>query len=85
LSYRLFFQPRAEKALLKAPRDMQARLREAILALAESPRPHGAKKLKGERDTWRVRVGDWRVVYVPNDDAKAVIVTVIGHRREVYE
>lgn len=85
MAYRLYFQPRAEKALLKAPREMQKRLRTAVLALAESPRPHGAKKLKGKRDTWRIRVGDWRVVYVPDDHAKAVIVTVMGHRREVYD
>jgi len=85
VAYRVYFQPRAEKSLLKAPRDMQGRLRNAILDLAETPRPRGAKKLKGERDTWRIRIGDWRVVYVPNDDARAVIVTVIGHRREVYE
>jgi mRNA interferase RelE/StbE len=85
VAYRLFFQPRAEKSLLKAPRDMQPRLKEAILSLSATPRPHGAKKLKGERDTWRIRVGDWRIVYVPNDGAQAIIITVIGHRREVYE
>ena len=85
MSYGLFFQPRAKKALAKAPPDMQSRLKEAILALAASPRPAGAKKLRGERDTWRVRGGEWRVFYVPDDHARTVIVTVIGHRREVYD
>lgn len=85
MPYRLLFQPRAERALLKAPRDMQDRLQGAILALADAPRPRGAKKLRGERDTWRIRVGDWRVVYVPDDRVRVVVVTVIGHRREVYD
>ena len=85
MAYGLFLQPRAKRSLEKAPSGMQPRLKEAMLALASTPRPPGAKKLKGQRDTWRVRVGDWRIVYVPDDARKAVLVTVIAHRREVYE
>ena len=85
MAYGLFLQPRAVRALVKAPPDMQVRLRHAIVALAVTPRPRGAKKLRGQRESWRVRVGDWRVVYVPDDRAQVVVVTVIGHRREVYE
>jgi mRNA interferase RelE/StbE len=64
---------------------MQRRLKASIVALAGNPRPPGATKLQGQRDTWRIRVGDWRVVYVPDDRARVVIVTVIGHRRDVYD
>jgi mRNA interferase RelE/StbE len=61
------------------------RIDRKILVLAENPRPAGCKKLKGYKDQWRVRVGDWRVVYIVDDTAKLVSVTRIAHRREVYE
>ena len=56
-----------------------------FLSLADNPRPAGCKKLKGLKDHWRVRVGDWRVVYIIDDAAKLIAVTRIAHRREVYE
>jgi len=56
-----------------------------ILALADNPRPAGCKKLKGYRDQWRIRVGNWRVVYLIDDASKLVIITRVAHRREVYE
>jgi mRNA interferase RelE/StbE len=62
-----------------------ARIDRKILALSDNPRPSGCKKLRGYKDPWRMRVGDWRVVYIINDDAKIVVVTRIAHRRDVYE
>ena len=56
-----------------------------ILALTENPRPAGCKKLKGYKDQWRIRIGDWRVVYVIDDSAERVSITRVAHRREVYE
>jgi len=53
--------------------------------LGSTPRPSGCKKLRGYEDQWRVRVGDWRVVYTVDDAAKLVNVTRVAHRREVYE
>jgi mRNA interferase RelE/StbE len=44
----------------------------------------GSKKLKGYKDSWRIRVGDWRVVYIVDDAAKLVCITRVAHRREVY-
>jgi len=61
------------------------RIDRKILALAGNPRPAGCKKLKGYKDQWRVRVGDWRVLYIIDDATKRVSVTRIAHRREVYE
>jgi len=61
------------------------RIDKKILALAGDPRPTGCKKLKGYKDLWRIRIGDWRVVYIIDDEAKVVSVTRIAHRREVYE
>ena len=61
------------------------RIDRKILALADNPRPAGCKKLKGYKDQWRVRVGDWRVVYIIDDNAGRIRIMRIAHRREVYE
>ena len=61
------------------------RIDRKILALAETPRPPGCKKLKGYKDHWRIRVGDWRVVYIIDDSAKRIILTRVAHRRDVYD
>jgi mRNA interferase RelE/StbE len=61
------------------------RIDRKILALADNPRPAGCKKLKGYKDQWRVRVGDWRVLYIIDDAAKLATITRIAHRGEVYE
>jgi mRNA interferase RelE/StbE len=61
------------------------RIDRKILTLADNPRPAGCKKLRGYKDQWRVRVGDWRVVYLIDDAAKLVTITRVAHRREVYE
>jgi mRNA interferase RelE/StbE len=53
-------------------------------ALRSEPRPAGCKKLKAYRDQWRVRVGDWRIVYIIDDASKLVSITRIAHRREAY-
>ena len=56
-----------------------------IESLGHAPRPAGCKKLKGYKDLWRIRAGDWRVVYIIDDTARLVSITRIAHRREVYE
>jgi mRNA interferase RelE/StbE len=61
------------------------RIDRKILALADKPRSAGCKKLKGYKDQWRVRIGDWRVLYFIDDAAKLITITRIAHRREVYE
>ena len=62
-----------------------ARLAPKIERLGADPRPGGCRKLNGHKDLWRIRVGDYRVVYVVDDDRKMVSVTRIAHRRDVYE
>jgi mRNA interferase RelE/StbE len=59
-----------------------ARLDRRILALADNPRPAGCKKLRGYKNQWRIRVGDWRVL---TSSAKLISITRVAHRREVYE
>ncbi len=61
------------------------RIDRRILALAENPRPARCKKLKGYKDQWRIRIGDWRVVYFIDDSAQRVSITRVAHRREVYD
>jgi mRNA interferase RelE/StbE len=84
-SYTVEVKPLARKELEALPDNVLSRVVAKLEALAETPRPAGCKKLKGYRDHWRVRAGDWRVVYIVDDAAKVVSVTRIAHRREVYE
>ena len=62
-----------------------ARLVPKIEGLAANPRPSGCRKLRGHKDLWRIRIGDYRFVYIIDDDRKLVSVTRIAHRRDVYE
>ena len=61
------------------------RIDRKILALADNPRPAGCKKLKGYKDQWRFRVGEWRVLYIVDDAARLVTITRAAHRSEVYQ
>ena len=83
--YSVEIKPSAQKELDTIDDALFQRLDRRIVALAENPRPSGCKKLHGFKDYWRIRVGDWRIVYVVNDSSKVVTITRIAHRREVYE
>ena len=85
VKYSLEIMRSAQKELDSLDDPLFARIDRKILALADDPRPVGSKKLKGFTDSWRIRVGDWRVVYVLDDAAKLVTVTRVAHRREVYD
>jgi len=54
-----------------------------MIALGADPRPHGCKKLT-IRDAWRIRVGDYRLIYEVNDGQQAITITNVGHRRDIY-
>ncbi len=84
-SYKLLFKRSAEKELRKiTPPDLR-RLIHAIQALAQEPRPPGARMLRGPERYWRIRQGDYRVIYEIDDAAAQIVITKVGHRREVYE
>ena len=83
--YSLEIKRSAQKELDALEDGLFARIDRKILALADDPRVAGCKKLRGYRDQWRVRIGDWRIVYIIDDVAKVVTITRIAHRREVYE
>jgi len=83
-SYRVALASSAEKELNKLPGQMVARIVPRLENLASNPRPSGCKKLKGGDHEWRIRVGDYRVVYTIDDAKLRVEVTRIRHRSEVY-
>ena len=64
--------------------DARRRIQAAIELLAESPRPPGAKKLSGGSGDWRVRTGDYRIIYEIHDARLMVLVVAVGHRRDIY-
>ena len=82
--YQVVIDRDARRVLKRCPADLVRRLRAAILALAVNPRPGGCKKLTGPYDLWRVRVGDWRIIYQIQDDVLIVVVVEIGPRGDVY-
>jgi mRNA interferase RelE/StbE len=82
--YTITFARSARKELQSLPIDVAERLLKKIESLTINVRPSGSKKLSGATDLWRVRVGDYRVVYKIDDNRRIVDVTVVRHRREVY-
>jgi mRNA interferase RelE/StbE len=85
VKYSLEIKQSAQKELDALDDALFTRIDRKILALADHPRPAGCKKLRGYKDQWRVRIGDWRVLYIIDDVEKLVMITRIAHRREVYE
>jgi len=67
------------------PDNVLARVIQKIESLGSAPRPAGCKKLKGYKDQWRIRIGEWRVVYTIDDAVRLISITRVAHRREVYE
>ncbi len=82
--YEVTLRPAAARALRKLDRPAQQRVRAVIDLLADDPRPPAAKMLVGGDGLWRVRSGDYRVVYAIEDGRLLVVVVTLGHRREVY-
>ena len=74
----------AQKQLDKLPDQVANTLLEAIELLAGDPRPDGCKKLKG-RSGYRIRKGDYRIIYDIHDDVLTIEVVAVGHRRQIYE
>ena len=85
MSYRIEVAPAAVRQLRKLDRGAQRRVQAAIELLAGEPRPNGAKKLAGGDGEWRVRTGDYRVVYQIHDNVLLVLVVAVGHLRDIYE
>jgi mRNA interferase RelE/StbE len=83
VSYSVFFLPRAEREFAALSKSDFESVKRAIDGLIENPRPVNCQELKG-RDGWRIRAGNYRIVYDIDDSIRSVTVVNIGHRREVY-
>ncbi len=85
MTYPVILSSAAERELLKLAPDVLRRIDTKLTALSIDPRPKGALKLEGkEGQGWRIRVGDYRVLYVIDDDSRTVRVYKIGPRSDVY-
>ena len=85
MTYRISLAPSAARELRKFDPDVRRRIQAALELLATEPRPPAAIRLVGGSGEWRVRTGDYRIVYEINDDELLVLVVRMAHRREVYD
>jgi mRNA interferase RelE/StbE len=84
MPYQIIIEKTAQKDILKINRSAQITISQSISLLADEPRPSGCIKLKG-REAWRIRVGDYRVIYEINDKILIIKVVTVSHRRDVYK
>jgi mRNA interferase RelE/StbE len=84
VAYLVTLKPSAARALTKLPADHRRRIAATIDALAGNPRPAGAEVLEARERVYRVRTGDYRILYQIQDAVLVVLVVRIGHRREIY-
>jgi mRNA interferase RelE/StbE len=82
--YRIIVERSAEKDLKRLSSETRARVATALLALATNPRPSGSRKLVGTERDWRIRVGDYRIIYEIADEIRSVRINRVRHRRDVY-
>ncbi len=82
--YEVYLERAAERDLRRLPVETFQRIVPHIHALAENPRPPGCRKLTGSENDWRIRIGDYRVIYEIDEGEKVVRVFRIRHRREAY-
>jgi len=76
--------PAAAREHRKLSPEIRRRINQSLLNLESNPRPAGTSKLSGSQDRWRIRVGDYRIIYSIDDEAQRVTILRIAHRREVY-
>lgn len=82
--YSIAISPRARNEIDSLDKPIKRRIAVSIEGLAKNPHPAGSKKLQGKDDTWRIRVGDYRVLYDIKNKELIILVVKVGHRREVY-
>jgi mRNA interferase RelE/StbE len=83
MKFQIILPKSVQKELDRLPDEIANRILARLAGMETNPRPVGVKKLRG-RDAWRIRVGDYRVIYEIHDRVLQIIVITIGHRREVY-
>jgi mRNA interferase RelE/StbE len=84
MSYTIGYTPRAARSLARLTRPVFLRVDKAISSLADTPRPRGCVKMSGYTVTYRLRVGEYRIIYDIDDAREMVSILFVAHRREVY-
>lgn len=82
--YKVNFSKKASKSLQNISEPFYSNIKKSILSLSENPRPFGYKKLKG-RDAYRIRVGNYRVIYEVFDNQLLIYIIDLGHRKDIYD
>ncbi len=85
MTYRITLAPAAARQLRKFDPQVRRRIQAALELLSSNPRPPAATQLVGGAGEWRIRTGDYRIVYEIEDEQLLVLVLRMGHRREIYE
>ena len=83
--YEVVVSKSAEKKLASLPKNIIEKIVPVLILLEENPRPIGCKKLKGYTNLWRLRIGNYRVIYSIEDVIKLVDIREIGHRKDIYK
>jgi len=83
MKFQVILPKSVQKELDRLPDEIARRILARLAGLETNPRPPEVKKLKG-RDAWRIRLGDYRVIYEIHDRVLQILVIAVGHRREVY-
>jgi len=84
VKYKIYIKPSAEKELKKVPKRVLQKIVGRIIRLSKNPRPFGCEKLSDE-EKYRIRQGNYRIVYLIEDEKLFIIVVKVGHRRDVYK
>lgn len=82
--YAVAFRRSAERELARLPEAVRVRILAGIGGLRQNPRPHGSIKLQGSRNAYRIRIGNYRVLYTVEDEIRIVLIEEIGDRKDVY-
>ena len=82
--YEVLLERRAQQDIKRLPTEVFHRIIPSIKALAEDPKPPGCRKIASSKNDWRIRIGEYRVIYEIDEHAEAVKVMRVRHRREVY-
>ena len=82
--YEVYLERSAENDLKRLPTSIFHHIIPQIKTLAANPRPSGCRKITGSKNDWRIRIGDYRIIYEIDEKAKAVRIMRVRHRREVY-
>jgi len=84
LMYEVRFSPRAQRDLRSLSAQVVQRVLPRIEALSNEPRPQGSKKLSGDKNVWRIRIGNYRAVYTIEDSIRIVEIRRVGDRKDIY-